>query len=206
MIKIAVFGAGGRAGRAVVAEALGRGHQVVSVVRNPADHPDLGGVAVSGDVTSVADVERIAGEVDAVVAGVYDPGSSDFFRAAAGALASGVDGRRLVWVGLASILPTSSGELLMDSAGYPQEYRAFYLAHAVAIEVFNSSDIDWVSIAPSGDFDHENPARTGSYRLAPADAALRISYADLAIAVLDEIDDPRHHRTLLGVSSGTMTG
>ncbi|TDO35782.1 hypothetical protein EV643_12154 [Kribbella sp. VKM Ac-2527] len=204
MSKIAVFGAGGRAGRAVVAEALRRGHQVVPVVRNPADHEDLAGVA--GDVTSVADVERIAGEADAVVAAVYDPGSSDFFRAAAGALASGVNGRRLVWVGLASILPMASGELLMDSPGYPQAYRGFSLAHASAVEVFNSSDLDWVSIAPSGDFDHENPARVGSYRLTPADAGLRISYADLAIAVLDEIDDPRHHRTLLGVSSGTMTG
>jgi putative NADH-flavin reductase len=118
----------------------------------------------------------------------------------------GVNGRRLLWVGLASILPTASGELLMDSPGYPQAYRPFSLAHAAAIEVFNSSDLDWVSIAPSGDFDHENPGRVGSYRLAPADAALRISYADLAIAVLDEIDDPRHHRTLLGVSGGTMTG
>ncbi len=203
MSKIAVFGAGGRAGRAVVAEALRRGHQVVSVVRNPSDHPDVDGIAV--DVTSVGDVERIAGEVDAVVAAVYDPASSDFFRAAAGALVKGVN-RRLIWVGLASILPTSSGQLLMDSPGYPQEYRGFYLAHAAAIEVFTSSDLDWISIAPSGDFDHENPGRVGSYRLAPADAALRISYADLAIAVLDEIDDPRHHRTLLGVSSGTMTG
>ena len=203
MSKIAVFGAGGRAGRAVVDEALRREHQVVSVVRNPADHPDVDGIA--GDVTSVADVSRLAGEVDAVVAAVYDPGTPDFFRVAAGALVKGVNGR-LIWVGLASILPTASGELLMDSTSYPQEYRAFFLAHAAAIEVFNSSDVDWVSIAPSGDFDHENPDRTGSYRLAPADAALRISYADLAIAVLDEIDDPRHHRTLLGVSSGTMTG
>lgn len=205
MSKIAVFGAGGRAGRAVVAEALRREHQVVSVVRNPSDHPNLGGAAVAGDVTSVGDVDRIAGEVDAVVAAVYDPASADFFRAAAGALVKGVN-RRLIWVGLASILPTSSGGLLMDSPAYPQEYRGFYLAHAAAIEVFTSSDLDWISIAPSGDFDHENPGRVGSYRLAPADAALRISYADLAIAVLDEIDDPRHHRTLLGVSSGTMTG
>ena len=48
------------------------------------------------------------------------------------------------------------------------------------------------------DFDHEG-TRTGRYRTAPADAASRISYADFAIAVLDEIDDPRHHRTHLGV-------
>jgi putative NADH-flavin reductase len=34
----------------------------------------------------------------------------------------------------------------------------------------------------------------------PADAASRISYADLAIALLDEIDAPRHHRARIGVA------
>jgi uncharacterized protein len=190
-MRITVIGAGGRAGRAVVDEALRREHEVVKVVRDPARVPG----SVMGDVTSAADVKRVS--ADAVVAAVYDP-APEFFRTAASALAEGVQSR-LVWMGLASILPTASGELLMDSAGYPQEYRDFFQAHAAAIEVFEESALDWVSIAPSGDFDHENPARTGAYRFAPADAARRISYADLAIAVLDEIEAPRHHRVRLGV-------
>ncbi|MET8046846.1 hypothetical protein ABZU75_04530 [Streptosporangium sp. NPDC005286] len=54
---------------------------------------------------------------------------------------------------------------------------------------------------PAGDFDHGGD-RTGRYRTAPADADSRISYADFAIALLDEIDTPKHHRTYLGVEQG----
>ncbi|GGM29545.1 MULTISPECIES: hypothetical protein [Micromonospora] len=57
---------------------------------------------------------------------------------------------------------------------------------------------DWLIVSPSGDFDHGGP-RTGRYLVAPADAASRISYADLAVAVVDEIEAPVHHRTHLGV-------
>jgi putative NADH-flavin reductase len=89
----------------------------------------------------------------------------------------------------------------MDVPGYPQEYRSFYLAHAAAADVLAESELDWLTIAPSGDFDHDHPARTGRYRIAAADAGSRISYADFGIALVDEIDNPGHHRTLLGVEA-----
>ncbi|MFC5267652.1 NAD(P)-dependent oxidoreductase [Kribbella qitaiheensis] len=107
---------------------------------------------------------------------------------------------RLVWVGLASLVATEDGTPLMDTPGYPQEYRGFFLAHAAAVEVFANSELDWVSIAPAGDFEHENPERTGTYRVVPASADSRISYADLALALIDEIDEPRHHQALLGIA------
>lgn len=205
MSKVLVFGAGGRAGRAAVAEALQRGHQVTAAVRDPAKYADLpaGVEVVTADVTSPDEVARVAKGHNAVVAAVYDGAAdpTDFFTRTAKALAEGVGGR-LVWVGLASIIEAEPGVLLMDTPGYPQEYRGFFLAHAAAVEVFAASELDWVSIAPAGDFDHDHPARTGSYRLAPAAADSRISYADLAIALLDEIDIPRHHRVTLGVERG----
>jgi hypothetical protein len=46
------------------------------------------------------------------------------------------------------------------------------------------------------------PDRTGKYRPTPAEATSRISYADFAIALLDEVDAPKHHRTLLGLETG----
>lgn len=54
---------------------------------------------------------------------------------------------------------------------------------------------------PARNLDHGGD-RTGRYRTAPADADSRISYADFAIALLDEIDTPKHHRTHLGVEQG----
>jgi uncharacterized protein len=210
MSKVLVFGAGGRAGRAAVEEARRRGHQVTAAVRNPIKYDDLaaeGVEAVAGDVTAAADVARLADGHDAVIAAVYD-GNADptaFFTATAEALVDGLSKAgvaRLVWVGLASTLETESGALLMDTPDYPQDYRSFYLAHAAAADVLASSDLDWLAIAPAGDFDHAHPDRTGKYRTTPAEATSRISYADFAIALLDEIDAPQHHRTLLGVETG----
>jgi uncharacterized protein len=177
---------------------------VTAAVRTPGKYAAArattsgGPTVVAADVTDPEAVARLAAEHDAVIAAVYDA-APDFFPQAGKALAEGVGTTRLVWVGLASILAADNGTLLMDSPGYPTEYRAFFEAHQAATNALAASQADWVSITPSGDFDHENPERTGSYRIAPGNATGRISYADLAIALLDEIDHPRHHGLLLGV-------
>jgi uncharacterized protein len=200
MGKILVIGARGRAGRAAVDEARRRGHEVTAVARTTGDAPEL----VAGDVTDAGRIAELAEGHDAVIAAVYDGGAdpTDFFPKASRAVVDGLEKvgvSRLIWVGLASILPTADGTLLMDTPDYPQEYRAFYLAHQTALDTFAASTLDWVSIAPAGDFDHANPIRTGTYRIAPADASGLISYADLAIALLDEYDRPTHHRSAFGV-------
>ncbi|MEO3812439.1 NAD(P)H-binding protein [Sphaerisporangium sp. B11E5] len=208
---IVVFGAGGRAGRAAVREARGRGHRVTAVVRDPGKYGELAGDGVrvvAGDVTDENDVARAAEGHDAAISAVYDPGASAdvFFVGAARALLDGLTEAgvgRLVVVGLASVLETAAGVPLMDTPGYPQEYRAFYLGHAAGNEVLRrtATEVDWVVVSPAGDFDHGG-GRTGRYRTAPAEAGSRVSYADFAIALLDEIDRPRHHRTHLGVEEG----
>lgn len=194
--RIIVFGAAGRVGRAVVAEARARGHEVTAAGRG------------DGDVTSAADVARLAAGHDAAVAAVYDmeaaPG--DFFPATARALAAGLGGagvRRLVSVGLASVLPTHSGALLMDTPGYPQEWREFYVGHGAGTEALRAAapaGLDWAVLSPSGDFTPEGAGAGGGYAFAPADAGARIPHADFARAVLDEVLDPTVHRTHAGVT------
>jgi putative NADH-flavin reductase len=196
--KILVIGARGRAGRAAIDEARRRGHEVTGVARRP----DAG--LVVGDVTHAGRLAELADGQDAVIVAVYDGGADPaaFFPKAARAIVDGLSKagvERLVWVGLASILPTADGTLLMDSPGYPQEYRSFYLAHQAALDVLAGSTLDWVSVAPAGDFNHGDPARTGAYRIAPADATSMISYADLAIALVDEAERPTHHREAIGI-------
>ncbi|MFZ3498313.1 NAD(P)-dependent oxidoreductase [Streptomyces sp. 5.8] len=193
--KIIVFGAAGRVGRAVVAEARARGHEVTEAGRR------------DGDVTSAADVARLAAGHDAAVAAVYDTGAAPgaFFPAAARALAAGLSGagvRRLVSVGLASVLPTHSGALLMDTPGYPQEWREFYVGHGAGTEALRAAApaaLDWAVLSPSGDFTVEG-APGGGYAFAPADADGRITHADFARAVLDELLAPTVHGTHAGVT------
>ncbi|MFI5834704.1 NAD(P)-dependent oxidoreductase [Micromonospora sp. NPDC051300] len=204
-MNIVVFGAGGRAGRAVVGEARRRGHRVTAVVRDPARHRDpLDATVVAGDVTDAASVARAAAGHDAAVSAAVDLAAPphDFFTAASRALAAGLATagvRRLVVVGLAPVLPGPSGAPLMDEPGYPDEYRPFFLGHAAGLAELRAGDLDWAYVAPAGDFDHAG-TRTGRYRLAEhGDPASRISYPDFAIALLDEIEDPRHHRVTASI-------
>ncbi|WP_141579293.1 NAD(P)-dependent oxidoreductase [Actinomadura sp. WMMA1423] len=204
-MNIVVFGAGGRAGRQAVAEARRRGHRVTAVVRDPARHGDLTGVrVVPGDVTDEAGIEQAAAGHDAAISAAVDLSAPphDFFTASSRALAGGLAKAgvtRLVVVGLASIMPGASGAPLMDEPGYPDEYRSFYLGHAAGLDALRACDLDWAYVAPAGDFDHDGE-RTGRYMIADhGDPASRITYADFAIALLDEIDAPRHLRTAVSV-------
>ena len=186
-----MFGSGGRAGGSAVAEARGRGHDVTALVRS------------AGDVTDPGAVQAGARGHDVAIAAVYD-GSRDpaeFFPAAATGLIEGLARagvRRLVWVGLASLLPDADGVPLMDTAGYPQDYRSFFLAHRAALDAIRASGLDWVAVSPSGDFDHGG-APVGGYQLAPGDADARITYADHAVAILDEAERAEARRAHVGV-------
>ncbi|RSO09777.1 NAD-binding protein [Streptomyces sp. WAC 06783] len=215
-MNIVVFGAGGRAGRQAVAEARRRGHRVTAVVRDPAAHG--GGPAgvriVAGDVTDPLSVARAAVGHDAAISAAVDLSAppAEFFTASARALTTGLVEAgvgRLVAVGLASIMPGPSGTLLMDEPGYPNEYRSFSLGHAAGLEELRtSSGLNWAYMAPAGDFIHDDQddhaaARTGRYRITEhGDPADRISYADFAVALLDEAESPRHHRAAVCVREG----
>ncbi|WP_190218247.1 NAD(P)-dependent oxidoreductase [Streptomyces griseosporeus] len=210
MGKIIVFGAGGRAGRAAVGEAVRRGHHVTAVVRDPDRYRDLEGAQVRllvGDVTDAEAVADLANGHDAAITAAYDPGAQAdvFFTTAAQALLdglprAGVD--RLVVVGLAAVLEAADGTPLMDSPSFPQEYRPFCVAHAAGTDVLRTSTtaLDWLIVSPAGDFDADGE-HSGRYSVAAANAASRISHHDFAIALLDEIDEPRHHRTQIGVET-----
>jgi uncharacterized protein len=203
MSKIVVFGAGGRAGRQVVAEAGRRGHEVTAVVRDPARYADL--ETVAGDVTDAGQVAALAKGHDAVIsaAAVYGEGTDPdaFFVDSARALVgAGVD--RLIVVGLSALLSDESGTLLMDAPGFPAEFRSFCMAHRAGLDVLREegTDLDWLYVSPTGDFDHDG-SRSGRYRIADrGDITDRISYADFAIALLDEVDNPKHHRRHLAVT------
>ncbi|MCK2216477.1 NAD(P)H-binding protein [Actinomadura sp. ATCC 31491] len=216
MSAIVVFGAGGRAGRRVVAEAAGRGHEVTAVVRDPGRHegPAGGRVrVVAGDVTDAASVARVAAGHDVAVqtATRLDVPAREFHEAAARALVDGLGEagvRRLVAVGIGTLLEVAPGVRVVDTPDFPADGRAFSLGHAAELAVYGESELDWVVLAPPPVFLDEQAERTGRYRIGDerlpeaAGGEAAFSFADLAVAIVDEAEAGRGglHRGHVSVS------
>lgn len=189
MARVVVFGSSGRAGRAAVAEATARGHDVTALTRE------------TGDVADASAVARAARGQDMAIVAVYDANGdpSEFYRAVARALLDGLEVsgiRRLVWVGLSPLLADAEGRPARER--YPAEHAEFIRAHAAVVDALTHSDLPWVAVSPSGDFDHGGKP-VGGYRIAPGDPDSRITYTDLALALLDEAERPEARRSQIGV-------
>ncbi|MEU8531365.1 MULTISPECIES: NAD(P)-dependent oxidoreductase [Streptomyces] len=211
--NLIVFGAGGRVGRAAVTEAVSRGHRVTAVVRDPAKYPELdgidGAVLVRGDVTDAEAVARLAAGHDAALnASVrLDVPSEQYFTAAAKALIEGLGTAgvgRLVTLGIATTLETAPGVRVMDAPEFPADWRAFAQGHVAEYELLGTADdvLDWLMVCPPLDL-NATAEPTGGYRTAVGtllDGPGRIAHADLALALVDELERPRHSRAQLAVS------
>jgi hypothetical protein len=106
---------------------------------------------------------------------------------------------RYVVVGGAGSLDNGSGVKLIDAGGVPEPYQAESRAGCNFLDALRqTSDLDWTFLSPSAQF--VPGERTGVFRIG-ADTALRdvsgrswISYEDYAVALVDEIEQPRHSR------------
>ncbi|MGW0364435.1 NAD(P)-dependent oxidoreductase [Streptomyces sp. NPDC002990] len=207
MAKIALIGATGTIGTRVLREALGRGHEVTAVVRDPAKAAGSGAAVVPGDVLDPASVTDAGAGHDVVVsafgAGAGDPGT---IAAAAKSLIGGVQSLgadaprpRVVVVGGAGSLRTPGGPLVWDEAGIPEPVLAVMHAHGEALDFLRTvpvEEVRWTSLSPAAQV--APGARTGTYRLALDDLVVddagrsRISTEDYAVALVDEIERDAH--------------
>lgn len=201
MTKIIIFGAGGRAGRAISREASSRGHDVTDVARDPSRHRDM--TTLEGDITDPEQVAALAAGHDVAVHAAASVSDPNFFTKAASALLRGLRQagvQRLVTVGLASNLPGADGIFLRDAPGYPNDYRDFYLAHEAGTDLIRGArDLQWTILAPAGDFDHDWTVKR-RHRVTAAEPTLRISYPDFATAAVDEIENPQLAGTYSGLA------
>jgi putative NADH-flavin reductase len=196
-MKVAIIGGSGRAGREISAELARRGHQVTAISRHPENAVEADGVtAVAGDVNHVdALADAIRGH-DAVVSAVMFADTDP--AALVGVVrASGVP--RYLVVGGAGSLEVAPGVALIDTPEFPAEYKAEasrgadFLAYLRGVE-----DMDWTFLSPSAYFFVGD--RKGSFRLGKdellvdADGKSSISYADYAIALVDEVEKAEHSR------------
>lgn len=195
-MKIALVGASGNVGKRITAEAVNRGHTVTAIARNVADLAAAKGVSpAKADVTADSTASALSGH-DCVVLSVRFQGL-DFERVLNTVRKSGVP--RLLVVGGAASLEVKPGLALIDTPDFPDFIKPEAEPARQALNrLRKETEIDWVFLSPSVFF--EAGERTGKFRLGgdelltAADGKSHISYEDYAIALLDEIETPKHHR------------
>jgi putative NADH-flavin reductase len=187
-MKIALFGATGMVGTRIAAEATARGHEVTTLSRS-----------TGGDLADAAAVREAAASHDVIVSatgpsrtgGAHEP----WLDAVSTLIANAADAR-VLFVGGAGSLLTPDGKRLLDSEGFPDAYKAEASSGAAALELFRAApdSVDWTFLSPSPVI--APGERTGSYATAlDTPAGDFISAEDYAVALVDEIEEPRHRRT-----------
>jgi uncharacterized protein len=212
-MKIAMLGGTGFAGAPILAEAVTRPElHVTSIVRTPeavTAHERL--TVVEGDVFDTVGLTEALRGHDAVVhafhpgrgvemADVYDQCVAGHESIIAATRAAGIS--RLVCVGGAASLMTPEGKEYLDSTHWDKEFDPYRNAilgtRALYYLLKPVSDLDWVFIAPSAWL--RPGGRTGIFRtgkddmLFAADGTSKISNEDYALALIDEVITPKHHR------------
>lgn len=195
MANIALIGASGRGGSRILKELSDRGHQVTAIARNPERITALPAVkAVKGDVFDEVGLTDLMRGHDVVVSAVHFA-ASDANTLIDAVRASGVP-RYVVMGGAGSLLV--GGSRLIDSPDFPEAYKAEASKGAEFLELLKrTDDLDWSFVSPSAEiFEGE---RTGVFRLGTDELLVgpqgsRISFEDFAMALVDEIETPRHGR------------
>ena len=214
-MKIALIGATGFVGSAVLTELLSRGHAVTALARHPEKFTAQAGLqVVKADVADAAQVARAVAGHDAVVS-AYNPGwgEADIHRLfglgydgiLAGAKQAGV--KRVLAVGGAGSLEVAPGLQLVDTPEFPAEWKQGALAaRDLLTRLRGETGLDWSFVSPPialAPGERTGKYRTGGDQLLPGTGAAPagISVADLAVAIVDEIEKPAHIRQRFTVAN-----
>jgi uncharacterized protein len=202
-MNLVVFGAAGMVGSRVVTEAIGRGHRVRAVVRDlsRASAIHAGADLQAGDASDPDAVRTLIGGQDVAVSAVRPPAGREFelVTATKGVLegTAGTGVRLLVVGGAASLRIPGTDQTVLDGPDFPASWRPIAEACNEQLAACRSAaDVDWTYLSPPALL--EPGPRTGRYRLGRDDLVVgrdgvsRISAEDLAVALLDEAEQPRH--------------
>lgn len=196
-MKVALIGASGNVGSRILAELSARGHAVTALVRNPERIAALPGVtAAKLDVFDKAAVTEAVREHDAVISAVHFS-ASDPTALLAAIKASGV--ARYLVVGGAGSLEAAPGLRVIDTPDFPDTWKAEAGRGAEFLDELRAeNELDWTFLSPAaliGDGERTGQFRLGTDQLlVDGEGQSRISYADYAIAMVDELENPAHSR------------
>lgn len=206
-MKIAVVCANGRVGRIVVKEAVERGLDVTAVVRE--DNQSVAPHVIKKDLYDLKKEDLASFDVVVDAFGAWAPeelpGHSTSLRHLCDIL-SGTDIRLCIVGGAGSLYVNKEHTLCVsDGADFPEIFKPLASAQGKALdELRERHDVKWTFISPAGDFQAEGE-RTGQYILGGEELILNgkgesiISYADYAIAMVDEITKGNHIQQRISV-------
>ncbi|TBL71865.1 NAD(P)-dependent oxidoreductase [Obesumbacterium proteus] len=203
-MKLAIIGATGFVGRVAVNEALARGHEVTAIARHTKDLPANSHLHIAlGDVTDVDWLAQTLKGADAVIS-AFNPGWTDpdlyaNFVKGSNAILKAVEKsgvKRFLVVGGAGSLEVAPGVELIDTPQFPAEIRpGAQGARELRDALRAGSPLDWTVLSPAAML--APGQRTGNFRLGTTsllmngDAPANISVEDLAVAILNEIEQPQ---------------
>lgn len=207
-MKIAVVAAAGKAGRKIVAEAANRGLEVTAFVRRAVEVDGAKKVIVK-DIFALTsdDLKDFDAVVDAF--GAWTPETmsqhSETLKHLCDIL-SGTNTRLLVVGGAGSLyLDGTHIAQVMDLPNFPKEFKPLAAAQANALEELRArDDVQWTFISPAANFQPDGE-RTGKYIVAGEEFTMNsagesvISYADYAVAMIDEILSGEHIKQRISV-------
>lgn len=206
-MKIAVVCANGKAGKLIVKEAVSRGFDVTAVVRG--DNSTVAKKVIQKDLfdLTAADLKEFDVVVDAFGAWTEEtfPQHSTSLNHLCDVL-SGSKTRLLVVGGAGSLYVNAEHTACVaDGPDFPDVFKPLAAAMAKALgELRKRNDVKWTYVSPAGDF-QANGERTGKYILGGEELTLNekgesvISYADYAIAMIDEAADGNHIQERISV-------
>ncbi|MEC4720594.1 NAD(P)-dependent oxidoreductase [Noviherbaspirillum sp. CPCC 100848] len=205
-MNIALIGATGFIGSALLREALARGHRVSALVRHPEKLDAAANLRpVAADVLDQAGLAEQLGGHDALVSAFSGHAADDVFgyyvkgfRAIVGAAKSaGVP--RLLVVGGAGSLEVAPGLQVLDTPDFPAQYKPTAEGAREALKLLRQEEtLNWTMLSPSAII--APGERTGRFRLGSdqllvnAAGESRISVEDYAVAMIDELERPSHAR------------
>jgi putative NADH-flavin reductase len=209
MMNIVVFGAGGKAGRRITAEAARRGHHVIAVARERSQLTDLpaGVVPEVGDPTSSVSVRKLAEGTDAFIVAIGGTDNSLWKRAAQTLTdtLNGMAGKipRILHMGGGASLLTADGARFLDLPGFPKAFRGPAEGQAAALDFYRQladPKVSWTYVSPPP-VNFSPGQRTGRYRTGKDHPVVDekgdsvVSYEDYAVALIDEVENQRFVNT-----------
>lgn len=201
-MKIAIIGASGKAGRLILKEAVDRGHEVTAIVRNAAKVQNSKVSILKNDIFDIKaeDVKPF----DVIVNAFGAPFGQEHLHVDAGRVLikamEGATDTRLIVVGGAGSLFVDDAQTtrVMDTPDFPKEvYPTAYNQGKNFEDLQKTAGIKWTFVSPAAFFDPEGK-RTGSYTIGKDNLMVNskgesyVSYADFAVAIIDEIEQPQH--------------
>lgn len=206
-MKIAIIGATGFVGSAILNELANRNHDITAIARNPKDTANV--TWISTDIFNVdALAEALKGN-DAVI-NAYNPGWTnpniyDDFIAGSKAIQEAVKKsgvKRFITIGGGGSLFVAPDLQAVDTPDFPKEYYAGATAARDYLNIIKEEkDLDWAFFSPAFEM-HAGitTGRTGKYRLGLDNPVFNdeqrsiLSVEDLAVVIADETETPKHHK------------